>query len=39
MHGGKLHIQLMPLLKVKDERKVTRSAFSFNGKFYLSTGY
>ena len=27
------------LLKVKDERKVTRSAFSFNGKFYLSTGY
>ena len=39
VHGGKLHIQLMPLLKVKDERKVTRSAFSFNGKIYLSTGY
>lgn len=39
IHGGKLHIQLLALLKIRDENGVTRSAFSFNGKFYQSSSY
>lgn len=39
VHGGKLHIQLLPILKVNDETGQLRSALLFEGKFSLSSGY
>jgi len=39
VHGGKLHIQLLPILKVNDETGQTRSALLFDGEFTLSSGY
>lgn len=39
VHGGKLHIQLLPILKVLDENGQQRSAMLFGGELSLSSGY
>jgi len=39
VHNGKLHIQVLPILKVTDETGQLRSALLFEGKFSLSSGY
>jgi hypothetical protein len=39
VHGGKLHIQILPILKVRDGANQTRSALLFKGELSLSSGY